>query len=171
MGAALGRTLVEEARREGALPPIPTLPKDSTVMALVGELGSGKTVFTKGLASGIGVKDSKRVTSPTFVLRQDYQGHLCLHHYDVIRLTGAAELLGLGFSEDLGTGALVVVEWADRVIEAIPPDALLIEFEHLGPLEIVTGIPPVDSRRRKITFRGNPTPWEDRMERAIGFTE
>jgi len=141
--------------------------RDGVVLALVGELGSGKTVFTKGLAAGIGVSDRAGVTSPTFVLRQDYDGRLRIHHYDVYRLSGPPELLALGFEEDIRPGAVVAVEWADRVLEAIPPDALFVELEHGEGGAQVPGSLPSDSCRRRITFRGDPGIWRDLVDRML----
>jgi tRNA threonylcarbamoyladenosine biosynthesis protein TsaE len=134
----------------------------AAVLALIGELGSGKTVFTKGVAAGIGVSAPDRVTSPTFVIRQDYEGSLRMHHYDVYRLSGPAELLSLGFEEDLEPGTVVVVEWADRVSDAVPPEALSVEFEHAPvPEGQVPGTSIGDPGRRRITFRGDPTIWSE----------
>ncbi len=166
IGRLLGAALAPE-RAAGERPP------RRTAVALLGELGSGKTLFTKGLASGAGVVQADRVTSPTFVLRQDYLGRRPIHHYDVYRLAGARDLLDLGFAEDLDSGALVVVEWADRVLAAIPEDALFISFEHLpGPDRArgprLCGTVPADSRRRRVTFRGSPGPWSGLVRRAMG---
>jgi tRNA threonylcarbamoyladenosine biosynthesis protein TsaE len=133
----------------------------------MGELGSGKTVFTKGLASGIGVQEWSRVTSPTFVLRQDYQGKLRIHHYDVNRLSGPREFLDLGFADDLDSGAVVVVEWADRVLPAMPAGSLLVEFEHWGLPEPVSGTSSGDPGLRRITFRGGSVFWEETIRAAM----
>jgi len=133
-------------------------------LALVGELGGGKTVFTKGLAAGAGVDPLCRVTSPTFVIRQDYPGSLPVHHYDVYRLSGAQDLLALGFEEDLAQGVLVVVEWADRVIAAIPPEALVVEFEHAADPSGLTGTSGRDGGCRRLTFCAAPWPWADILD-------
>jgi tRNA threonylcarbamoyladenosine biosynthesis protein TsaE len=154
----VGRAIVEDGGRA----------PEGTALALIGELGSGKTVFTKGLAAGAGVADTDRVTSPTFVLRQDYQGALRIHHYDVYRLGGPEELVSIGFLDDLAPGALVVVEWADRVLAAMPPGALVVQFDHPIDPPLVPETSPGDSRRRRITFRGDPERWSALVDRALG---
>jgi hypothetical protein len=71
-------------------------------LALQGELGSGKTLFTKGLCAGLGVADPRGVASPTYVLEHVYEGSFPIHHYDVYRLASSDEFLALGFEEHLG---------------------------------------------------------------------
>jgi len=103
-------------------------------LALSGPLGSGKTQFVKGLAAGLGLPDDDLVTSPTFVLVRQYAGRLKLYHIDAYRLRDSAELLALGLEEMLEEPAAVVaVEWADRVVQAVPDRACWIEIEHRGP--------------------------------------
>jgi tRNA threonylcarbamoyladenosine biosynthesis protein TsaE len=101
------------------------------VIALVGDLGAGKTQFVKGVASGNGATDPKQVTSPTFTLINEYEGQRTLIHIDTYRLKGSAELVALGFDEFIAEDAVVAVEWADRVCEAIPEDHLRIEVESI----------------------------------------
>ncbi len=98
------------------------------VIALVGPLGAGKTVLVKGIAAGAGVGDPRRVTSPTFVIVNEYEGRLRLFHIDAYRLRDGRDLEALGFSEFLEQGA-VVVEWADRVGRALPSERLTITIE------------------------------------------
>lgn len=102
--------------------------QDGLVIALVGHLGAGKTHLVKGIALGNGLPDADAVTSPTFVLVNEYPGRLRLYHLDLYRLKDARELAGLGFEEMAHTGAAVVVEWADRFADAMPPDALWIRL-------------------------------------------
>ncbi|HEX7899599.1 MAG TPA: tRNA (adenosine(37)-N6)-threonylcarbamoyltransferase complex ATPase subunit type 1 TsaE [Planctomycetota bacterium] len=101
-----------------------------TVIALVGDLGAGKTRFVKGLAAGAGFPDGSKVTSPTFSLMNRYEGRIRLAHFDLYRLD-AVDLPSLGFYDALAEGA-VVVEWADRAGEALPADHLRISFEVTG---------------------------------------
>jgi tRNA threonylcarbamoyladenosine biosynthesis protein TsaE len=105
---------------------------DGLVIALIGPLGAGKTQCVKGLARGIGEADARKVTSPTFTLVQEYRGRLTLYHIDAYRLKSAAELAALGFDEMIGSGSVVVVEWADRAPSIIPRDALTIRIEPTG---------------------------------------
>lgn len=99
------------------------------VVALVGDLGSGKTQLTKGVALGNGATDPRQVTSPTFTLINEYAGRFTLFHIDAYRLRGPAELFALGFDELMAADSVVAVEWADRVGEAIPEDHLRIQIE------------------------------------------
>lgn len=114
-----------------------------TLVALVGDLGAGKTRFVKGFAAGAGGADPTRVTSPTFVLMNLYEGRLRVAHLDLYRLA-EPDLASLGFFDVLSEGA-VVVEWADRAGEGLPADHLRISFE-------VTG----ESSRRLMFQAGGP---------------
>lgn len=102
------------------------------VLCLVGDLGAGKTAFTKGLAAGLGVKNT--VTSPTFVLMKNYKINgskiKYLAHIDAYRLEGGAQLLGIGAEDYFGDAeCMTVIEWADRVKDIWPKDAIKIEFK------------------------------------------
>ena len=90
-------------------------------VALVGELGAGKTVLVRGIAAGLGLADGHLVSSPTFVLVQEYPARIPVFHIDLYRLADpAAELAGLGIEEMLANGGVVLIEWADRALEALP---------------------------------------------------
>lgn len=110
------------------------------LVALVGPLGSGKTTLVKAVAAGAGVADPRQVTSPTFVIVNEYQTSLSpapwLYHVDAYRLAGGGDLESLGFEEMLGQGA-VLIEWADRVAEVLPAERLTVAIE------------PVDENRRR----------------------
>lgn len=103
-----------------------------TVIGLVGPLGAGKTHFVKGIAFGNAGDLPCEVTSPTFTLVHEYSGRLTLFHLDAYRLKRSAELFALGFDELIREDTAVVVEWADRVRDAIPFDTLWIEIVPLG---------------------------------------
>lgn len=104
-----------------------------TVVALTGEIGSGKTVFAKGLARGLGVKNPDEVKSPTFVLLHLYQGRVPIHHFDLYRLEKADELDGIGFDEFASDSkAVSIIEWAERARKRIPRDAIWIHFKITG---------------------------------------
>lgn len=98
------------------------------VIGLIGPLGAGKTQFVKGVASGNAAPDTRLVTSPTFTLLQEYTGRLTLYHLDAYRLPGSAALTALGFGELIRADSVVAVEWADRVTDLLPPDALMIRL-------------------------------------------
>lgn len=95
------------------------------IICLDGELGSGKTVFTKGIANALGIKDS--ITSPTFSIIKEYDGELPLYHMDVYRLDGNTE--GVGIEEYFNKGGVVVIEWADTIKDILPKEYLHIKFK------------------------------------------
>lgn len=98
------------------------------IICLFGELGSGKTVLTKGIAEGLGIK-SREVISPSFVLiRRHMQGRLSLNHFDLYRLKSCAEILSLGYEEYLFGDSVTVIEWADRLKYLLPKEFLRIEL-------------------------------------------
>ncbi|MDR3295026.1 MAG: ribosomal protein S18-alanine N-acetyltransferase [Clostridiales Family XIII bacterium] len=117
-----------------------------TVIALVGELGTGKTCLTAAIAEGLGV--TAPVTSPTFALIHEYAGgRLPLYHFDVYRLAGPEDLYELGFEEYFYGNGVTVVEWADRVSDLLPEDAVVVRLEYAaggGRLAFYapSGIPP-----------------------------
>ena len=84
------------------------------VVFLIGELGAGKTVFAKGIAAGLGVKDVRQVCSPTFTLINIYQARVPILHLDLYRLGGRAEIRDLGFEDAVGE-AVLLIEWAERI--------------------------------------------------------
>ena len=90
------------------------------VIALVGELGSGKTWFTKGLALGLGVGEETIVTSPSFALLNEYKGRYAFYHIDAYRLEDLDDFLLAGLEEYLYGEGVVAIEWADRWPEALP---------------------------------------------------
>ena len=102
-------------------------------VGVVGPLGAGKTVFVRGAATGLGLDDEKLVTSPTFVLVQEYPGRLPIYHLDLYRLADAPhELAGLGIREMMADG-VVLIEWADRAGDALPAGAWRVEIDVTGP--------------------------------------
>jgi len=106
------------------------------VVCLRGELGSGKTVFVRGLTRGHLGDMGVPVTSPTYVLQHVYRGgEKRVHHLDIYRLTGGpADFEGAGLRECLSdTDALVCIEWPERVLEILPQDRMDVELEHDGP--------------------------------------
>ena len=129
-----------------------TLPP-GTVLALVGDLGAGKTTFVQGLAEGLGVADPRQVTSPTYTLVNEYLGgRLPLLHLDFYRLDDASGAIALGLDEQVSRpDALVAVEWADKLPELIPPAAVWMRFSGVaGRLRVieVTGLARTSRRGR-----------------------
>ena len=112
-GEKLGRTLVSGA-----------------VVALYGGLGVGKTVFTRGLAAGLGL--SINISSPTFTIVNEYPGDVPLFHFDMYRLESEKELFDIGWDDYLDRGGVCVVEWSEKVPGAFPPDTVTVKLENLG---------------------------------------
>lgn len=112
------------------------------VMLLEGTLGAGKTRFTQGLAKGLGI--AQPLTSPTFVIMNQYVGRLMLYHIDLYRIEAEAEAADLGLDDYFFGDGVCVVEWPDRAPSAMPPAHLLIRFEHVGE----------SSRRLTVTAAG-----------------
>ncbi len=89
-----------------------------TVIAFTGDLGAGKTAFTRGLARGLGI--GERVTSPTFTIVNEYEGgRLPLFHFDMYRLESSEELFDIGWEDYLRRGGVCAVEWSEKVADAL----------------------------------------------------
>jgi len=101
------------------------------VVLLSGELGAGKTAFVRGLARGVGA-DPDDVASPTFVLLTRYPGRLTLHHADLYRISAGGDDRELGLEELPGPGAVLAVEWAERISFAAWEDPFKVLLEHAG---------------------------------------
>ncbi|MGM8365677.1 tRNA (adenosine(37)-N6)-threonylcarbamoyltransferase complex ATPase subunit type 1 TsaE [Virgibacillus sp. W0181] len=121
--------------------------KPGDVLTLEGELGVGKTTFTKGLAEGLGVK--RMVTSPTFTIVKEYKGELPLYHMDAYRLEYAEE--DIGFDEYFGGEGITVVEWAQFIEEYIPRDRLNIKLAYLNEHERMLTFEPEGMHYKLVT--------------------
>ena len=126
--------------------------KGGGLVALYGNLGSGKTTFVQGLALGLGIK--RRIISPTFIIIRTYdlrpktkdQGRKAFYHIDLYRTETTADIRGLGIDEIIGnSNNIVAVEWAERMKDFLPKERIDIYFEYL------------DENRRKIKFINNGT--------------
>ncbi len=103
------------------------------VVAVCGQLGSGKTHLIKGIAAGAGAKDSKQVNSPTFVIVNEYVGRLDIYHIDAYRLNSVSEFEMIGFDDFCYPQSVVLIEWADKIESALQAiDYIRIELEHAG---------------------------------------
>lgn len=141
----LAETLAKEIKRAGVLS------KNAFVVALIGDLGSGKTTFTQGFVKGFEIKE--KITSPTFVLMHRHYikskknkirflNYKNLYHFDCYRFDKPEEILTLGFKEIAANPEnIVLIEWADKIKKLLPKNALKIKFEWLG------------ENKRKITIR------------------
>jgi len=105
--------------------------KKGDILALSGELGSGKTCFTAGLAEGLGIGAQYKVASPTFTLINEYPGRCKLYHFDVYRLNRPEELEELGYEEIFYGDGVVVIEWAEKIEKILPDDVIWIKFEYI----------------------------------------
>ncbi|MDP8298628.1 MAG: tRNA (adenosine(37)-N6)-threonylcarbamoyltransferase complex ATPase subunit type 1 TsaE [Candidatus Tantalella remota] len=102
------------------------------LIALVGELGAGKTVFVKGLAKGIGVADYLHVNSASFVIMKEYRGDKDLYHFDVYRLDQTSFAETLDYEKYFYSEGIIAVEWADKIRETLPEEYLEIGIEYDG---------------------------------------
>ena len=101
------------------------------IVCLFGDLGSGKTVLTKGISSGLGVKPGK-ILSPTFVLLRRYGGKVPVYHFDLYRLNDPKDILGIGYEEYFFDEGISVIEWGDRLGYYMPKEFLKIKLEISG---------------------------------------
>ena len=114
LGAALGRAL-----------------RPGTVVAYRGDLGAGKTAFTRGLAKGLGCREP--VTSPTYTIVNEYlSGRMPLFHFDMYRLRSADDLFDIGWEDYLARGAVCAVEWSENVDDAFFGDEMILTIEKLS---------------------------------------
>jgi tRNA threonylcarbamoyladenosine biosynthesis protein TsaE len=110
--------------------------KGGEVIAICGPLGSGKTHLIKGIAAGAGAGDVKGVSSPTFVLVNEYTGRLNIYHIDAYRLNSAREFEMLGFDDFCNPDSVVLIEWADKVASALEGiDCIHIDLSHTSPTQ------------------------------------
>lgn len=121
------------------------------IICLNGELGSGKTVFTKGIANALGINES--ITSPTFTIIKEYDGELPLYHMDVYRLDGNIE--GVGIEEYFTKGGVVVIEWADAIKKYLPTERIDIKFKIL------------DENKRVLIMEPHGKKYEDLCEAVL----
>jgi len=102
------------------------LAEDGTVVLLKGDLGAGKTCFSQGVARGLQVPEEQPVTSPTFVIMNQYRGRITLYHFDLYRLFGSDDLETVGADEVLGRDGVCLVEWPEQCDVQVP--ALEVEL-------------------------------------------
>lgn len=102
--------------------------KSGDIVCLTGDLGTGKTHITKGIAKGLGIEDN--ITSPTFTIVNEYEtGRLKLNHFDVYRVSDPDEIYAIGFDDYIFSDAVSVIEWANYIEEILPQDFLHILME------------------------------------------
>ena len=111
-------------------------------LALIGDLGSGKTAFVQGLAAGLDIPANHYITSPTFTLINEYPGRLALFHVDLYRIETVDDLAEIGLDELLFDRAVIAIEWADKLDDDLTGDFLSVHFEI------------IDENCRKVTVIG-----------------
>lgn len=114
------------------------------IVALIGELGSGKTTLTQGIARGLDVAENVPVVSPTFTLVNEYPGRLPLVHLDAYRLSGPADLEDMGYEEYFFGGGVVVIEWAEKILDLLPDAAIVLRMAY------------IDENTRELIIEGPP---------------
>ena len=115
----------EETHEEGKN--LASILNSGDVVALIGELGAGKTKFTQGICSGLKVSNS--VISPTFTILNEYEGKLPVFHFDAYRLSGPDDLLATGFEDYLMREGVCIIEWAETVKEVVPAGAIWVHID------------------------------------------
>jgi len=106
--------------------------KPGDVVALSGNLGSGKTTFTKGIGKGLGVKNSRHINSPTFVLIKEYDGKIPLYHLDLYRLDNIKDIENIGIEEYIYGDGITVIEWSEKIKEILPEKHISVRFNIKG---------------------------------------
>ena len=102
------------------------------VIALIGDLGTGKTCLTQGIARGVGIAPDEVVNSPSYILINEYNGTVPIYHIDLYRLENAAEIAELGLSEYVEGDGICIIEWAERMADALPDTCIKIHITLAG---------------------------------------
>ena len=131
------------------------LPGD--VVALVGELGAGKTQFIKGLAAGVGIGNPTYISSPSFTLINEYPGKIPFYHIDLFRLEREKEAEELGLEDYFQGGGITAIEWADKIPSLLPKEMLFIHIAYVG------------KNIRSIEINGKGKRFEDLLKELSGF--
>jgi tRNA threonylcarbamoyladenosine biosynthesis protein TsaE len=128
--------------------------RNGSVIALIGELGCGKTLLTRGITTGLGVP-MRQVNSPTFVLVNEYRGRRPVFHMDLYRLGDAADVVDIGLLDYLARAesGVIIIEWAEKILSLLPDEYLKIEFEIIS------------ARKRRISFSAAGEIYNDLMEK------
>ena len=153
---SLGSRSAEETVRLGR--EVARLLHPGDVIALSGELGTGKTCLTKGIAQGLGVPAEQFVRSASFVLVNRYDGLCPIWHVDAYRLDSPADFVALGYEELVDSQCIAVIEWAEKASELLPTRAIRIAFEHVAPTE----------RHIRIDFSGIAANRKSEWKQAFG---
>jgi tRNA threonylcarbamoyladenosine biosynthesis protein TsaE len=104
--------------------------KEGSIVALIGDLGTGKTCLTQGIARGVGIDKNQVVNSPSYILINEYTGPSPVYHIDLYRIRDTAELEDLGLEEYIYGCGICVIEWADRLLDSLPESYLKVALSH-----------------------------------------
>ena len=129
------------------------LVESGDIICLIGDLGAGKTSFTKAFALGLEVEDY--VTSPTFTIIQEYEGRLPLYHFDVYRIEDLREMEDIAYEEYFYGDGVCVIEWAQIIKDLLPKNYLQIEIKHM------------DIEKREICFTATDEYYEKKIEELL----
>ena len=127
--------------------------KQGDVVALIGNLGAGKTVIANGLCEGLGVKEDY-ITSPAYTIINQYDGKVPVYHIDLYRLNDSRELYNIGWDEYIYGNGTCIIEWANKAGEMLPEKYLMVNME-------VTG-----NEKRKITLQAKDASYKNLLERV-----
>jgi tRNA threonylcarbamoyladenosine biosynthesis protein TsaE len=133
------------------------LVRPGDIIALTGELGTGKTCLTQGIGRGLGVPAEQFVRSASFVIANRYDGVYPIWHIDAYRLDNPADFVALGYEELIDSGSVAVIEWAEKAGELLPARAVRIALAHVAPTE----------RQIQIDFRSIPADRKAEWKRAL----
>ena len=128
--------------------------RGGSIIALIGELGCGKTLLTRGISVGLGVP-LRQINSPTFVLVNEYRGKLLVFHMDLYRLAGTADVVDIGLMDYLARAesGVIIIEWAEKILSLLPSEYLKVDFTGLS------------AWKRKIFFSAVGDKYNDLMEK------
>ena len=132
------------------------------VVALIGDLGTGKTCFTQGIARALDVSEEYCITSPTFTLINEYPGRINLYHMDMYRISDARETLDMGFEDYLTGEGICVVEWAEKIAHMLPEEAVFVHITYIDENErdlILAGCMEKMKRIAKALDKGGVLIW------------
>ncbi|MGE4357276.1 MAG: tRNA (adenosine(37)-N6)-threonylcarbamoyltransferase complex ATPase subunit type 1 TsaE [Candidatus Omnitrophota bacterium] len=125
------------------------------IIALMGELGAGKTVLVKGIAQSLGIP-AQLINSPSFVLIREYPAKINLYHFDLYRLKNLNEIETLGWEEYLSKKGILIIEWAERMRDILPEEYLCVKMKILDTREREIKLIPHGERYRKLLNKLNP---------------
>ena len=155
---------VDETRKLGKT--IGAMVTAGTILALFGDLGSGKTSFVQGLAESLGVSDEYYITSPSYTLINEYPGRFPLFHVDLYRITKSIDIEDIGLYEILYDNGVVAIEWADRIRKDLPPNHVSLQFEIIDDKTRKISIMPHGAQAKADFRRWNRT-WDFAPEEIL----